>query len=151
MAEPPLPPMPDDRRALYSVINASSAPFFLAMILAPRSRATRWLVGRVSPLFIALGLAYDVLLTAGAAKQGRMIDFRDPDAVRGALAEPDAFLAGWTHYIAFDLFVGRWIWQDALERGRGARLPLLLTWLAGPAGLSLYLLRRGRGGAAPAG
>lgn len=136
------PPMPENRRTLYSVINSSSAPFFLAMILAPRARATRWLLGRASPLFIALGLAYDALLVSGAAKSGKMIDFRDPEAVRAALSEPDAFLAGWTHYIAFDLFVGRWIWQDALDRGTTARLPLLLTWMAGPAGLSLYLLRR---------
>jgi hypothetical protein len=149
MTDPATEPLPDDRRAIYSVINSSSAPFWLAMILAPRSRFTRWLVGRVSPLFIALGLAYDVLLASGAAKQGRMIDFRDPDAVRAALSEPDAFLAGWTHYIAFDLFVGRWIWQDALDRGKTARLALLLTWMAGPAGLSLHLLRRGRGRAAP--
>lgn len=139
--------MPESRRALYAIINSSSAPFFLAMVLAPRARFTHWLVGRASPLFIALGLAYDVLLVSGAARQGRMIDFRDPEAVRAALSEPDAFVAGWTHYIAFDLFVGRWIWQDALDRGTTARLPLLLTWLAGPAGLSLYLLRRGRGGA----
>ncbi len=70
------------------------------------------------------------------------LNFRDPEAVRKALGEPDIFLGGWTHYIAFDLFVGRWIWQDALERGRSARLALFLTWMAGPAGLSLHLLRR---------
>lgn len=134
--------MSEQRRTVYSVINSSSAPFFLAMILAPRSRFTRALVGRASPLFIALGAAYDVLLASGASKQGKMIDFRDPEAVRAALAEPDAFLAGWTHYIAFDLFVGRWIWQDALDRGKTARVALLLTWMAGPAGLSLYLLGR---------
>lgn len=138
--------MPDSRRAVYSVINASSAPFFLAMILAPRARITQWLVGRASLLFIALGVSYDVLLASGMVSQGGRVDFRDPDSVRAALAQPDAFLAGWTHYIAFDLFVGRWIWQDALDRGRSSRLPLLLTWLAGPAGLSLYLLQRGRGG-----
>ena len=50
-----------------------------------------------------------------------MIDFGDPDAVRSALQQPDTFLAAWSHYITFDLFVGRWIWQDALEKGRTAR------------------------------
>ena len=95
-----------------------------------------------SPLFVALGAAYDALLVSGVAGSGKMIDFSDPDAVRKALTTPDFFLAGWAHYIAFDLFVGRWIWEDALARGRSARLALLLTWLAGPAGLSLYLLQR---------
>src|SRR5919197_5632194 len=141
-----LAPMPPDRRQAYTIINSSSAPIWLAMILAPRSRLTRWLVQRASLLFVGLGVAYDTLLLSGVARSGKMIDFRDPDAVRGALSTADFFLAGWAHYIAFDLFVGRWIWEDALARGRRATLALLLTWLAGPAGLSLYLLqRRGHG------
>lgn len=134
--------MPPDRRAAYTVINTSSAPLWLAMIIAPRSTLTGRLMQAAPPLQVALGAAYDAFLASGVAQSGRMIDFSDPDAVREALRTPDFFLAGWAHYIAFDLFVGRWIWQDALARGKNARLPLLLTWLGGPAGLSLYLLRR---------
>lgn len=130
------------RRRAYVAINGCSAPVWLAMMLAPRSRVTRALVNQANALFVGLGLSYDVLLATGMARNGTMIDFRDPDAVRTALSQPDVFLAGWAHYIAFDLFVGRWIWEDALARGRPARLALLLTWLAGPAGLSLHLLRR---------
>ena len=95
-----------------------------------------------TPLFIGLGVAYDALLVSGLMQKGEVIDFSDPEAVRSALSNPDVFLAGWAHYIAFDLFVGRWIWQDALARDRAPRLALLLTWLAGPAGLSLYLVQR---------
>ncbi len=51
-------------------------------------------------------------------------------------------LAAWTHYISFDLFVGRWIWERSLEEGKPARLSLLLTWWAGPMGLTSYLARR---------
>jgi hypothetical protein len=123
-------------------INGSSAPVWLAMILAPDSSLTRWLVQRATFLFVGLGLTYDALLASGVLRSGEVVDFRDPDAVRGALSSPDLFLAGWTHYIAFDLFVGRWIWEDALAQGRRARLALLLTWMAGPAGLSLYLVQR---------
>jgi hypothetical protein len=123
-------------------INGSSAPVWLAMILAPGSSLTRWLVQRATFLFVGLGVTYDALLASGVLRSGEVVDFRDPEAVRGALSSPDIFLAGWTHYIAFDLFVGRWIWEDALARGRRARLALLLTWMAGPAGLSLYLLQR---------
>jgi hypothetical protein len=134
--------LPQSRRQAYMAINFSSAPVWLAMILAPRSRLTRWLVERATLLFVGLGVAYDALLVSGVVRSGKMIDFGDPDAVRAALSNPDIFLAGWAHYIAFDLFVGRWIWEDSLSRGRGARLSLLLTWLAGPAGLSLYLVQR---------
>jgi hypothetical protein len=136
--------MTKNRRLAYTLINSCSAPVWLAMIFAPDSRVTHWLAHRVSAWFLALGLTYDVLLVSGVATTGKFIDFGDPDAVREALGNPDFFLAGWTHYIAFDLFVGRWIWGDALARGRRARLALLLTWLAGPAGLSLYLVQRAR-------
>ena len=140
MAE--LTPMPPSRRQAYTAVNASSAPFWLAMIIAPRSRLTVRLMQAVTPLQVALGAAYDGFLASGVAESGKMVDFGNPDAVRAALTQPDFFLAGWTHYIAFDLFVGRWIWEDAASRGRAPRLALFLTWMAGPAGLSLYLVQR---------
>ena len=58
---------------------------------------------------------------------------------------------GWTHYLAFDLFVGLWIAKDADAKGfsRIAQAPvLLLTFLAGPVGLLVWLAvreRRARG------
>lgn len=142
----PIAPMTAAHRRTYALINGSTAPLWLAMLLAPRSRLTRWLVRRAGLLHVGLGLGYDALLAAGAVRSGRMVDFRDPEAVRRALSQPESFLAAWAHYITFDLFVGTWIWQDALSRGRTARLALLLTWMAGPAGLSLHLARHHRWG-----
>lgn len=139
-----LPPLPDDRRRLFQILNSSTAPLWLAMIILPRSRLTARLVSLATPLLAALGVTYSGLLVAGIARGGEMVDFRDPDSIRAALGTPDAFLAGWTHYLAFDLFVGRWILEDANARGTSARLPLLLTWMAGPAGLTLHLARRRR-------
>ncbi len=55
-------------------------------------------------------------------------------------------LAGWVHYLAFDLFIGSWQVRDA----RRNRVPfvlvvpcLVLTFLFGPIGLLLYLLLAG--------
>lgn len=139
-----LPPFPDDRRRLFQILNSSTAPVWLAMIVAPRSRITARLVSWSTPLMAALGVTYTGLLAAGIVRGGERVDFRDPDSIRAGLTSPDAFLAGWTHYLAFDLFVGRWILDDANARGTSARLPLLLTWMAGPAGLTLHLARRRR-------
>ena len=125
-----------DRR-VYAVVNTCTAPLWLAMVLAPRSVLTRRLVGLATPLYAALGASYVGLLAAGWG--GKRVDFRDPETVRAGLQQPKGFLAGWTHYIAFDLFVGRWIWEQGLERGRSTRAALLLTWLAGPAGLTTWL------------
>lgn len=133
-------------RAAYTVINSCTAPVWLAMILAPRSGATRQLVRLATPLYAALGVSYIGLLASGWG--GERVDFRDPESVRRGLGQPRGFLAGWAHYIAFDLFVGRWIWEQGCTSGRSTRVALLLTWLAGPAGLTVWLtqsrLQRGR-------
>lgn len=134
--------MSPGRRKGYLLLNGSVVLFWLAMILAPRSALTRRLMESATPIFLGLGAAYDALLVGGSLERGEMLDFSDPDAVRAALSHPDLFLAGWSHYLAFDLFVGRWIWEDALARGRAPRLALLLTFMAGPAGLSFYLVQR---------
>ena len=54
---------------------------------------------------------------------------------------------GWTHYLAFDLFVGLWIARDADAKGfsRLVQLPILFfTLMAGPIGLLLWLVIRER-------
>jgi len=54
-------------------------------------------------------------------------------------------LAGWVHYLAFDLFIGSWEVRDANRHGipPWAIIPsLILTFLFGPMGLLLYFLIR---------
>ena len=53
--------------------------------------------------------------------------------------------AGWTHYLAFDLFVGLWIARDGDAKGisRLVQAPVLLaTFMAGPLGLLVWLILR---------
>ena len=71
---------------------------------------------------------------------------------------PGLAMAGWVHYLALDLFIGGW----QVRTARRERIPhalvvpcLLLTLLAGPTGLLLFLgllawFRRPRDEAAPA-
>ena len=65
---------------------------------------------------------------------------------------PLAAILGWIHYLIFDLFIGAWESRDAQRRGipHWAVIPcLLVTLLAGPIGLLVYLGLRaalGRGG-----
>ena len=57
-------------------------------------------------------------------------------------ANPWLLLAGWTHYLAFDLLVGSWEVRDARSRGIRHLLVvpcLLMTFLFGPAGWLLYV------------
>lgn len=129
------------QRTAYQLVNLSTVPLWLAMILLPRSTLTRRLLNLATPLFVGLGVAYAGFLAASFAASDERVDFTDPESVMRAFQVPEGLLAGWTHYIAFDLFVGRWIWETALEEERPARLSLLLTWWFGPVGLTLFLNR----------
>lgn len=132
--------MEPSQRRTFALLNALVLPWWLAMILAPRSRATAWLVARLPLVLAAVGASYVGLLVR--AIDGGLLDDLDPDAMRRALSRPDAFLAGWAHYVAVDVFVGRWIWRTALAERRRCRVALLLTMLFGPSGLLLFLAQR---------
>ena len=133
---------PAEMQRAWSIVSFSTVPFWLAMIVAPRSRFTARLVGRAAPLHAALSVVYSLSLVTAAAKADERIDFGSLASVSRAFQRPEAMLAGWTHYITFDLFVGSWIWRQALAEGRSARLSLLLTWWAGPMGTGLFAARR---------
>jgi hypothetical protein len=78
--------------------------------------------------------------------------FGEPGGGFGSLSQvsqlfqnPYKLLAGWIHYLAFDLFVGSWEVRDAQRLGIHHLLVvpcLALTFLLGPIGLLLYLALR---------
>lgn len=74
-------------------------------------------------------------------------DFLSIDGLKALFATDAGIVIGWTHYLAFDLFIGQWIAKDADHKGfsRLAQAPvLLLTLLAGPIGLLVWLVMRER-------
>jgi hypothetical protein len=74
-------------------------------------------------------------------------DFLSIEGIRSLFASDAGIVIGWTHYLAFDLFIGQWIAKDADHKGfsRIAQAPILiLTLLAGPIGLLAWLLVRER-------
>ena len=130
---------------LFNAAFAVAAPFWALMIVAPGWSWTRRIVS--SPLIVLPVLA--VYLTAVAPILPQLA----PELLRPQLAGVQALLATaagttaiWAHVIAFDLFVGRWMYLDSRERAIHPLVmaPLLvLTILMAPLGLLLYLsLRR---------
>lgn len=132
--------------ALFQAVNLAALLLWLVLILAPRR------YGIVNGLRLmgagGLSLFYVVLvftaLTIGfGAATGPAPDFSTIAGIRAIFASDGGVVTGWTHYLALDLFTGLWIAEDADRRGihRGVQVPvLLLTFLAGPAGLFLHLL-----------
>ena len=113
-------------------------PCWLLLLIAPRWRWTQRVVTFVVPLLIAALYAW--LLTQKWPAGG---GFGSLNAVAMLFSSPYALLAGWVHYLAFDLFIGAWQIRDGLRLGisRWLILPCqILTFLVGPVGLALYLL-----------
>lgn len=96
-------------------------------------------------LFVSLvGKLIDPGVVAGATGQG---DFRSIAGIRGLFASDGGIVVGWTHYLAFDLFVGLWIAKDADNKhfSRLVQFPFLFaTLMAGPIGLFAWLVTRER-------
>jgi hypothetical protein len=126
---------------LFSVAGMVVLPCWVLLAVAPRWRWSQRLATFVAPLLIA-GL-YVWLLVAHPAPKGS--GFNSLAQVMVLFSSPYAVLAGWVHYLAFDLFTGAWEARDAarLRIARWVVLPCLaLTFLFGPVGLALYLLLR---------
>ena len=132
--------------AIFQIVNTTALLLWLVLILAPRWR------GGIGQLRIAgaggLSLFYVVLITTALTigfgdTGGPAPDFTTIAGIRAIFATDGGVVTGWTHYLALDLFTGLWIAEDADRRGMGRvmQAPILaLTFLAGPAGLFLYLL-----------
>lgn len=135
---------PWQRRA-WSVINASTAPLWLLMILLPGRAVTKAALAAATPLQVGLGLTYAGFLGRSAVVGKEKVNFFDGASVARGLSTPEGALTGWAHFISFDLFVGMWIHRTAMEEGLNPRLALLLTWWAGPTGLTLFTWQRRSG------
>jgi hypothetical protein len=71
--------------------------------------------------------------------------FGSLEGVMLLFTSPHAVLAGWIHYLAFDLFVGAWEVRDARRHGLSHWMVvpcLALTLMLGPFGLLTYLVLR---------
>ena len=119
----------------------------------PRARLAQSAVmfGCVGLLCLAYAAMF-VALFGGLVDPARVAGASPPDltnysveGLRALFMSDGGIVLGWTHYLAFDLFVGLWIARDADAKGfrRPAQLPVLfLVLMAGPIGLLVWLIVR---------
>jgi hypothetical protein len=123
----------------FSLLNLAVLPWWGLWLVVPRSR---WAIRAASHTAILVALCGVYAALVAAALGGGGPGGSGYDALRSALGTPLGFLAGWTHYLAFDLFVGAWILREALRLEVEVRPYLLFTLLLGPLGLGAFLVRR---------
>jgi hypothetical protein len=127
---------------LFSMSNTLAMLGWLLLIMAPRWQWTKHLVlSGVFILILATEYTLLIILFFGATEGG----FGTLNQVAQLFENPWALLAGWVHYLAFDLFVGSWEVSNAQKIGINHFLVipcLLLTFFLGPIGLLLYFVVR---------
>ena len=127
---------------LFSLASAAVLPAWIALAVAPTHRWTQRVAAWIVPALLAV--MYVGLLVMGLGEGGGG-GFGSLDAVAALFESRTSLLAGWIHYLAFDLVVGAWEARDAERIGlsRWVLAPcLVLTFLVGPAGWLLYALAR---------
>ena len=127
---------------LFSVTNTIALLSWLLLAALPGRRwVTDVITGKVIPMVFAGLYVVIVAMMLRGAEGG----FSTLSGVATLFANPWLLLAGWVHYLAFDLLIGTWEARDARERGLPHLLLipcLLLTFLLGPAGWLLYMTVR---------
>ena|SRR2546428_4572814 len=127
---------------ILRIITIPVAAAWLVMIFAPRWRGTRTFIHSD---VVQLGIAVVYIALIAPLLPGVLREFDTFEHISRAFTRPALVLAGWIHYLAFDLFVGRVVLGDAQRRGIHHLFVvpcLLLTFLLGPAGYLLYALVR---------
>ncbi len=133
---------------VFNAVNLLAMIGWVALILLPR-----WPALLSGVMYLGIGLLcliYAVgligllsgLLDPGGGSSGGGVDFSSIAGVRAIFGTDAGVTIGWTHYLAFDLFVGLWIARDGDAKGvsRFLQAPILLaTFIAGPLGLLVWL------------
>ncbi len=135
---------------VFGAVNLLAMVAWAVLILLPRKPFLLSLV-----LYLGIGLlclVYTVGITGlmtgmfdAVGPGDAQVDFTTLEGVQSIFASQGGTVIGWTHYLAFDLFVGLWIARDADSKGfsRLLQVPILLaTFMAGPVGLFVWLIIR---------
>jgi len=126
---------------VFSFVNMIALPMWILMILLPKWKVTRFLMDfKVIPVLLAVIYAVYIVQSLIA---GGMMDFGTLDSVMALFNTETAVLAGWVHYLAFDLLVGMWLIEQNKKVGihqAVMALCLLGTFMFGPIGFLLFMI-----------
>ncbi len=126
---------------VFSLAGMIAMPMWLLMILVPKWIVTRFLIDyKIIP--ILLSLVYAIYIIQAMLIGGAM-DFGSLASVMALFTEEHAVLAGWVHYLAFDLLIGMWM----LHQNKTLKIHQLLmapclfaTFMLGPIGFLLFTI-----------
>ena len=126
---------------MFSIAGGLASVGWLLLVVVPR----RALALQIASVFFPLVLACIYLYLIAVHMRGAEGGFGSLDDVAKLFAKRELLLAGWIHYLCFDLFIGAWEVRDSQRHGipHLVVIPcLLMTFMLGPIGLLFYFLIR---------
>ena len=128
---------------IFQICNSIAPIGWLLLVVAPRWKwTTRIVLSGIFPLLLAVVYFFLIVFHFGDGEG----DFSSLQGVTKLFENPFALVAGWVHYLAFDLVVGSWILVNSQKHQihHLIIIPcLLLTFLFGPIGFLVYVIVRG--------
>lgn len=126
---------------VFKIVNMAVMPAWVLMAFFPEKDITRKLVySHLYPLALALVYAVFIFWGMSDSAEGGMDSL---ESLRISFTSDKILIAAWVHYLVFDMFVGSWIAQNAIEKKVPKWLTaicLLFTLMLGPVGFLLYNL-----------
>ena len=133
-----------DMALLFQLSIFLTLPFWLLMILLPMWRWTQRIIG--SPwIAVPAALLYAILTLPQLGALLPLLANPSLASIVALLGTPAGATLAWVHMLAFDVFIGRWIYLDSRENRINPWLmaPVLAcVLLVGPLGFLLYLAVR---------
>ncbi len=128
---------------VFSIANTMAMPMWLLLMVLPKWKVTRFLIDyKIIPLLLSLFYVYYMFSHVQA---GGGLDFGSLSSVMSLFTMEFAVMAGWVHYLAFDLLIGMWMINQNRELGIHQLLmaPILFaTFMLGPVGFLLFMIVR---------
>ena len=126
---------------LFSIATTLAIVGWLLLVILPKRPLARIVAGLAIPLLLSAGYLALIAMHFQGAEGG----FGSLADVATLFQQPEVLLAGWIHYLAFDLFIGAWEVRDA-QRNEIPHLVvipcLVMTFMLGPIGLLFYFAIR---------
>jgi Domain of unknown function (DUF4281) len=127
---------------IYSLCSIIAMAGWLALLAAPLARERLIWAARIAALLLCAAYLVQFFTITEPTNGG---NFSTLAGVTILFGKAGNVMLGWTHYLAFDLFIGSWEIEDAGKRGipHWLMIPtLVLTFMLGPIGLLTYFIIR---------
>lgn len=127
---------------IFTAANMLAMAGWIILIFLPSWKASDKFI--ISIIITLMALVYTWLMVT-AFKPADIESFSSLNGVKKLFENDKLVVAGWVHYLAFDLLAGMFIKNNGIRYNISHWLLvpcMLLTFLFGPAGLLLFLIIR---------